>query len=328
MLLSTSQCLNRDPNWLAYYKGEMNKMAAAVEAAPDEGTLSIAQTEAKFGQAFWERNFEGAAQVSDQNLNQTFKVSNNAGSWHALWLGYCYELLGQTDAAFQQYIDARNACKNIPPADVQITGSDADKTPTQVIEVARYLLMRSRVEQSGFRHFDRDLAALAGTGTPTQAEEAVFKLGVYLGLDSRRPDKDTGAGPDVLWTAPNLPSFCQELKTGKLPTNQYYKDDVGQMHNHIQWCKDNLNTNDILPSFVGPTVTAVWNANPSQDMTVIELSEYQAIAERLRAALEDICNRANAATLNQTIFQIFQERNLLWATIYDGMQKRKLIDIK
>lgn len=323
----TIQCLTRDPNWLAYYRGEMNKVAGA-ESAPDEGALLIAQTEAEFGQAFWERDFSRAAKILDQNLNQTFNVSNNAGAWHELWLGYCYELLGNTDAAFQQYSDARNICKNIPPVDVQFAASGAIEVPAQVIEVARYLLVRSRVERSGFRNFDRDLSALSGTGTATQSEEAVFKLGAYLGLDSRRIDKDTGTGPDVLWTSSDLPVFCQELKTDKLPANQYYKDDVGQMHNHIQWCKDNLAAAEILPVFVGPTAAPVWNANPSQDMMVIELSQYQAVAERLRGALEDICSRATAATLNQTILQVFQERNLLWTAIYDHMQKRKLIDIQ
>lgn len=324
----TSQCLSRDPSWLAYYKGEMNKLAAAAESIPDEGALAIAQTEAQFGQAYWERKFEEAAQILDKNLNQTFRVSNNAGAWHALWLGYCYELLGNLDAASQQYNDARNVCKNIPPMDVQLFPNNASGMLPQVIEVARYLLIRSRVERSGFRNFDRDLIGLGGTGTSKQAEEAVLKLGAYLGLDSRRPDKDTGAGPDVLWTSPDLPAFCQELKTDKLSTNQYYKDDVGQMHNHIQWCKDNLDTTEILPTFVGPRVAAVRNANPSPDMMVIELSEYQVIAERLRGALEDICNRATTATLNETISQVFQERDLLWASIYDGMQKRKLVDIE
>ena len=321
-----NQCLNRDPEWLTFYKDQMSELSAAVEPSTDEGALAIAQIESDFINAFWVRDFGKASQILSQNLSDSFNVSDNIGAWHSLWLGYSYELLGDTEPAFDFYTNAHKVQKNIPPP-VNTLAINAD-IPAQVREVARYLLSRnSRVSNAGYRHFDRDLSALDGTGTVKQTEEAVRQLGVYLGLDSSRPDNEFGTGPDVLWVSPNTPAFCLELKTDKLPESTYTKYEIGQMHMHIQWCKDNLDSEVFFPTFIGHTQKAERNASPSPDVIIIELSEFKLIADRLRGALEDICNTASASDLEQIVQTVFQDRNLLWSTVYETMQKTLLVEM-
>jgi hypothetical protein len=74
-------------------------------------------------------------------------------------------------------------------------------------------------------------------------------------------------------------------------------------------------------------VPATDDANPGPEVTVIELGEYRALAERLRVALEDVCARALPVTLSQTVYEVFQERNLLWPGLYDQMRKHVLREI-
>lgn len=66
------------------------------------------------------------------------------------------------------------------------------------------------------------------------------------------------------------------------------------------------------------------SANPDPETVVIELSEFKAIAERLKAALEDICTQALPTTLPQTVFNVFKERDLLWLALYEQVNKSRL----
>jgi tetratricopeptide (TPR) repeat protein len=326
---AASQCLNRDAGWLNFYQSSMEASAASADIPQgDEESLAIAQTEVNFGNALWSREYQKAAHTLDQELNKTFQMSGKAGAWHALWLGYCYELMGDNTQAEVMYRRARSATKNIPPLDVQPSSAEEQEVPAQVIEVARYLYNGTQVDKASIRNFASDLAVLDGSGTPKQTEEAIRKLGEYLGLESSRPDKEVGTGPDVLWDTIGGPSFNQELKTDKASTSNYSKRDVGQMYDHIQWVKENSESAIILSTFVGPVLAAATDANPGPEVMVIELGEYQAIAERLRVALEDICSRALSVTLRQIVFEVFRERNLLWPNLYDNMRKHVLRSIE
>jgi hypothetical protein len=324
---AADQCLNRDPGWLNFYERSMEANPLGPDAQTDEDASTIAQIEVDFGNAYWARDYVGAARLLSAGLNTTFETSGNAGAWHALWLGYCYQRLGDRPQALVLYGRARGATKNIPPSDVQPT-VDAVSLSTQVTEVARFLFNGSQVDRSGFRNFVSDLSALEGGASPPQVEEAIRKLGEYLGLESTRPERERGTGPDVLWDTEGGPAFNQELKTDKGPNSNYYKKDVGQLYDHTQWVRDNSASTTILSTFVGPVLSAADDANPGPDLTLIELTEYKAVADRLRVALEDICARAIPTTLAKTVLEIFQERSLLWPDLYDTMRKHVLRELK
>lgn len=63
-------------------------------------------------------------------------------------------------------------------------------------------------------------------------------------------------------------------------------------------------------------------------MVVIELSEFRALSERLRAALVDSCVAGNPITAVTTVDSIFRERRLLWPDVYDCLRKHVLQDIR
>ena len=93
--------------------------------------------------------------------------------------------------------------------------------------------------------------------------------------------------------------------------------------------RTNDDTAIVLNTGAGKTLVGLLlppspSANPDFETVVIELSEFKAIAERLRAALKDICTKALPVTLPQAIFEIFKERNLLWCDLYEQIDKSKL----
>lgn len=325
---AADQCLGRDTNWIAGYQDFMLDNLDGPASVTDEDALAVSRTEAMFGHSFWMREYADGARALSENLDRTFQVSRNAGAWHSLWLGYCYEMLGDKDQAGQLYRRSRTVSKNIPPVDLQVSSPEEVELPAQVIEVARFLYNGSKVDPASYRNFNSDLAALAGGGSTGQTEEAIRKLGEYLGLEASRPDNDVGTGPDVLWKSPGQPAFNQELKTGKRRGSKYRKEDVGQIYDHMQWVRDNTDTRRILSAFVGPVLAATDDSNPGPDITVIELEAYRALAERVHAALDDICSKALPITLAQTVYEVFRERDLLWPNLYDTLTKQVLREIR
>ena len=69
----------------------------------------------------------------------------------------------------------------------------------------------------------QDLARLDGSGSVPQTEEALRCLGQYLGLESTRPDKEHGTGPDVLWRSEDGFALVMEVKTDKEESSSYQK---------------------------------------------------------------------------------------------------------
>jgi len=75
---------------------------------------------------------------------------------------------------------------------------------------------------------------------------------------------------------------------------------------------------------VGPPLSVAADANPSPDIEIIELSEFVALADMLRAALADICKKALPLTLQQEVDEVFRARKLTWPDCLTQMKKRKL----
>lgn len=325
---TASQCLNRDAGWINYYQQNIESLNSNNQVTTNEEALNLAKVEVKFGNLLWQRDYQKAAKSLDKSLEETLKISDNTGAWHLLWLGYCYELLGKIEEAYEAYQQAHSIATNIPPLHNQDL-SEADKQlPIQVLEVSRYLHPKSpQMCKKIPKHFDSDLALLDGTGSPAQTEEALRALGQYLGLVASRPDKEFGTGPDVLWNISSGSALSLEVKTDKQAGSSYTKDDLGQLRDHAQWVKDNSESSVVHSAFVGLLLPPSPSANPDKKTMVIELSEFKAITERLKAALEDICTQALPTTLPQTVFNVFKERNLLWPDLYEQVNKSRLRDL-
>jgi len=324
---SAFQCLNREPAWTQYYRQYMAQSNSNDKATTDQEALEIAQIEVEFGNLLWLRKYEAAAKSLEQSLKRTFTISDKTGAWHLLWLGYCYERLGKKNEAFEAYQRAHNIESNIPPIHIPGLSESDQNLPQQVVEVARYLHRGgAQMCREMPKRFDSELAALNGTDKSAPTEAALCALGRYLGLTASRPDKEFKTGPDVLWHTLEGPALNLEVKSEK--TGSYYqKDELGQLRDHIQWVRDRSESSEIYSAFVGPRLPPSPSANPDSEIMVIELSEFKMIAERLRAALQDICTQALPTALPQVVFDVFKQRDLLWPELYERINKHRLRNI-
>lgn len=283
---ATDQCLARDPGWMDYYQRQMNEDPAPVPGLEDEAAqkLEVSLAEARYGQSMWDRRYADAESALGVQLDATFAASRATGAWHALWLGSSYQLLGDMALAQDLYQQAHRADRGVPPYDVVRMPDEIQEFTPQIIAAAQMLRNGGQRSLRFPRTFDRDLAALDGSGNSTRTEAALESLGQYLGLDATRPDKERGTGPDVLWVTPDQPALLIEAKTDKQSTSTYSKRDLGQVRDYQRWVRDHVEVESTLNVLVGPIVPASAESNPDPDMMVIELVEFRGLRDRLRGS--------------------------------------------
>jgi len=322
---TVAQCLQRDEQWLQFYGDQIRSDGQSPDIQADEWPEELAQVEADFGLALWNRDYEAAVKGLGAQLNALFQTSPGLGAWYALWLGYGHALLGDDESASTLYRRAHRATRVIPPESRPPAPSSSSFDP-QVEAVAGYLSGDSVTDQRILTDLDRTVLALDGSGSVPSTEEAVRSLGEFLGLDSARPDQEHDTGPDVLWaSAPAALSL--ELKTDKLETGSYFKKEIMQVHDHLQWIRDHTECDDILPVLVGPIIPPDSKANPHPSTVVVELAHFHDLGKRLRSALEDIISQALPMTRAQVVDEVFTERRLRWAQLREDLPSTPLTEI-
>ena len=100
---------------------------------------------------------------------------------------------------------------------------------------------------------------------------------------------------------------------------------MGQLHNHIQWVKDNHDFLKIIPMFVGPFLQASEDASPSEDMVVVELHQLRDLGSRISAALQDVARVAIPLNLVSQLHETLVQRDLI---VSDAMFKLDVKNIK
>ena len=317
-------CLSRAPEWIDFYKTNMlGDSPVKVDSIDLEKALTVALAEASFGNALWERDFQRAANVLNCVLPDAFDFSQYTGAWLSLWLGFTLEMNGDSDAAFDFYKKSHATQPNLPRPTTNLQATPTP-VPDQVARVAEQMQMGHSNSVRIPKTILQDLTALNGNGSAPQTEEALRCLGQYLGLKSLRPDNEFGAGPDVLWLEEGGHAVCMEVKSDKGKTSSYRKEDVGQLHNHVQWVKDNFGASEINPAFVGPLLTASNSASPSPDMRVVELRQFEELGKKLVSALQDAPRQAMPLTLRNDLHQVMQNRGLLYPDVFLSLDLRGL----
>ena len=321
-----NSCLGRQRDWVGAYERYMRE-AGHEEQLPEPATVAeLALAEAKFAQDLWHRDFATAASHLQKTLDEAGNFSTSTACWHKLWLGYALDCAGDTETATLLYQQAHTGMRNIPPLRPD---ASANNLPAQALAVARQFETvggRVRVPKT----FEADLFYLNGKGTTGQTEEALRCLGQYLGFSAMRPDKEHGTGPDVLWVSPDKTALCIDAKTGKgkESTPSYRKDDLGQLSDHVQWVRDNVEVERIIPAFIGPEVAASQSANPPPGVKIASLETFCDIAETLKVAYRDIAVNSLPLTVGPTASEIFAKRGLLWPAVEGLMKLIELRDLK
>lgn len=290
--------LGRDEGWLDYYQrevklAELDQDQLARHNAAEPFMVAAALSEAKYAAAMWNDDPTSARRELEKTVDTTAQHDTPLGGWHALWLGAAFEREGDKEAARAAYGHAMRRLGNgmtLPRPAL----SAGDKTIPEMNAFGRSL--QGLLRYSHGNKFEAEVEKLAQTlalidhGDPRQAEAGVRALGELLGFTATRPDNDGDTGPDVLWRDDaKQRQLGFELKTDKNDPATYFKKDISQGHDHLEWMAQTYPEYDILGlAFVGPAGKAHAQANPSVDMSLCLPSALAALRDELMALIEDL----------------------------------------
>jgi len=295
--------LSRNPSWIEFYGESIDEMDLDAEAAErtqqiEERMTQAALAEVQFMSSVWERDYVAARQAIEAVIQETARADTKLSGWHNLWLGMCLEGEGDIEAAQEEYSRARQRLGNqVIISKVIIDNSrktEISASLTTDFERQIDLIVGRSSPERYQKTVQRLRTSVTGLDDPNasvpQQEEAVRALGEYLGLASIRPDNDDGTGPDVFWideTSQKCLAF--ELKTDKKTNPIYYKKDIEQGHDHLEWVRQNHPDCLCLGLvYVGQDGTRDKAANPSSEMYLCDLSVLASIKNQLVAGIEDL----------------------------------------
>ena len=321
-------CLERQPGWIAKYTDYMRNSPSPGNGTDSKLACDVALAEASFGELLWSREFNKAASVLAKIQEQAVQFSQFTGAWLTMWWGYAVEMAGDTEAAYDFYRRAYALNSNILRLARQQETS-MERVQQQVVNVAGQLQvsasqgMTLKVPQ----RLQQELFHLSGSGSVPQIEEALRCLGQYLGLESTRPDKEYGTGPDVLWMSNDGFAVVMEVKTDKQESSRYTKGDLGQLRDHVQWVSDRYEATEVAEVFVGPLLAASDQANPSLEMVVIELKQFDGIGKKLVSTIQDVAENALPLKLVEELNDKMTARGLLWPSVYKSLERSLLLEL-
>jgi hypothetical protein len=295
----TSKVLARDRDWLNYYQSatapaEISEEHIEAATSYEAGLTRASEFECAFAMAHWDGDIAQAIAALGESSSWTANIDPVLAGWHNFWFAELLRRAGDVEAASATIsVVKRQVGRRLPlPRLAQLEqGGGAPEALSPLGEVLSEICEPSAHSKYAklLATLEKETGALKG-GTPSQMEEATRALGAALGFDSTRPDNSEGTGPDVLWRCTQGDdSLGLELKTDKDSPATYFKHEIAQAHDSLQWMRDNCDPAKILGlGIVGPAGTVAGQANPADEFWLIDPQKLLALRDRLIATIKDI----------------------------------------
>jgi hypothetical protein len=290
--------LERDEGWLGYYQrevklAELDEDQLARQRTAEPFLVAAALSEAEYAAAIWSDDATQARRALEKTVDITAQHDTPLGGWHAVWLGAALEREGDKDAAYASYGHAMRRLGGAMILPRPVSGRSKDMQTPELNSFGRSL--QELVSYPGSK-FDSEVSklrktlALIADGSPKQAEAGLRALGELLGFTATRPDNDEGTGPDVLWRDDaRQRQLGFELKTDKKAPATYFKKDISQGHDHLEWMSKSYEEHVILGlAFVGPSGRVHPEANPSPRMHLCLVPALIELRDDVCALIEDL----------------------------------------
>lgn len=331
------QVLGRDTGWLDYYQREV-KLAELDKDQRDRFDQSepvlvqAALSEAKYASAMWSNDIALARRELEKTVDKTATHDARLAGWHAVWLGAAYDLDGDRDSARREYSIAMQRLNRSLTLPGLGAGRKEVAAPSDYNEFGNAL--KRLLSYSQGAKFEAELRkltdalALIDSDSSNEAEAGVRQLGEILGFTSTRPDNDEGTGPDVLWcddAQPRMIGF--ELKTRKDDPATYYKKEISQGHDHIEWMNQtHAEYTNLGLLYVGPDGVVDSASNPSTEMGLCLRGDLRKLRDRILALIEDL-RKEIPLERPRRIADVSEEKQWDIEKLIDGLRHKQLLEM-
>ena len=318
-------------DWDDLYNGVIAEFETSSPAEEPQWFVEIIAKEREAYQRLWIANgplanTKYSAVAAEAESNGEPRLA----AWLRHWQGLSLLLAGQDATATVAFVQAANERVELGRPEVKggVLDTLGDVMPgRQAKKISgHYKKNKGKILQK----LEKILADLKYGPDTKPTEQALCDLGQALGLEGSRPDNETRTGPDVLWLVPEIhQGAALEAKTNKQPNNQYTKtDDIGQIHDHVNWLQKNFPKESFLKAIVGRKLSVAKESNPEPDLRVIPLEQFVGLTLRLQEAIKFIESTAGESDLEICVERALQEFGLLWPMCVESLESILATDLK
>lgn len=136
-----------------------------------------------------------------------------------------------------------------------------------------------------------DLDFKPGDDNVETAEAAMKQLGLHLGINATRPEKEVSAGPDGCWGLTPDRIAVIELKTGATRTDtSIIKSETDQLSGAVSWNTDVGGPLDCVPVMLAKDPTLHPKASPPAGTRIITPDTLETLKNHVRAFATDLAS--------------------------------------
>ncbi len=327
-LVSQAQAfLMKDPGWeeVDSWIREERDSYSQVEDEAAQVLMTNVQDEIDYAAAMWVGNYKRALEKAQSCADRL--GGNDLADYRAWW----YYLAGSA-AAISMEVDKSShlgdvargmfsgACSASPTATWFVEASrlaeiEVDEEPlADSLLLASAELIERAIREVGvvggeFEKQAQEMVDWLDNSESTPFEQGLEKLGLWLGLDAKRP---TGTGvPDGVWPFAEEVSVAFEAKSGEQPDYQISLSTARQAQGHLRWITSELDTPGSTPMFsviLSDRTTISSDARPqTESLYVLDLSTVRQLGRKVASTMRSLRTEA-ASTRNEHLRGVIAQR--------------------
>lgn len=285
-----SQCIHRDEDWKGYYQENMD----AIDYNNEKSSISdILTLEHAAELANFKHDYELAC-TKIQEILDKFKLSDSEQGWYMQLLArYKYQISKSFSAKIQKSAFQKNMLL-LKPRDGIVYKKIATIDANQIQNIKEWISKHENYEELKLE-VDDILDNFSFNNTAEKFEQSVKDIGLLLGLDSQRPDKEIRKGPDNLW-GKNGTYFMIECKSEVSESRTtIFKSEAGQMNNHCGWFEETYGKDvPVKRILIIPTSVLANDANFTHDVEILKKDGLN----KLKYAIREFIKEFNSFNLN------------------------------
>jgi hypothetical protein len=269
-------CLAQDEEWKKYYKSFMDGQSD-ISSDNREKKLKINFLEKEAIHLFINDEYEPAI----QKINQIIEIGVNdveRAGYYQMQAHIAYKLNKNTANDFQH--KARTLSVKMFQPFLGKTKFKHQFSNTQYFQSLEFIKSFSTTNDI-VDHIQDILDGLIydPKNDSNNFEEALKNLGILLGFNSSRPEKELKIGPDVLWVS-ETNTFILEAKSERLLENKIYKGSVEQLYHSLEWFKNSY-------IFKGKVLAVTLQPSPYKNPDVATTNETMVLSSNSLDELRD-----------------------------------------
>ena len=287
---SLEYCLQRDPDWIATSKSILSQIEYKdeVEESNIENTLTECFELAKHEQ------YNECTKMLEELINR--QEDNEIKGYLKMQLAEYYNFI---DSSASQEI-LKSAYNLNSKVTKPISGINFKKDTNKINKQVENIINFIQRNKEDFNNIIIKLNAILSNlvfveGTSKLFEKAIKDVGEFIGIESERPEEETGIGPDDLYWIGKEYAMIIECKNEVKKENNICKHDCNQLNGSYEWYDSKYEKTGIegIPIMIHPSNIYNRECTPNKKTRIITEVELNRLKDNINKFIKELSKPQN-----------------------------------